>query len=152
MIKNLNPNITTTELKQKVAAGAKFVYFEYTISVIAATFKRPTSVYFIDVDESTAKHSWHLSTLTGLLGWWGLPWGPIYTIGSFATNFGGGKDVTAEVMGKLIASERLSATQHSDTATSAYGINTVSSVGSQSSASGNNTGNTGGAGQYNIPR
>lgn len=151
MIKNLNPNITTAELKQKVAAGAKFVYFEYTVSIIAATFKRPTSIYFIDANESTAKHSWHLSTLTGVLGWWGIPWGPIYTIGTFVTNFGGGKDVTNEVMSKLIASERLSATNNSQTATGAYGINATSG-GGNAGASQNTSGSSGGAGQYNIPR
>lgn len=145
MIKNLNPNITTAELKQKVAAGARFVYFEYTISIVAATFKRPTSIYFIDAHESAAKHSWHLSTLTGLLGWWGIPWGPIYTIGAFYTNFTGGKDVTDEVMSKIIASERLSATQNSQTATSAYGINNTSNSGSASNTNSD-------AGQYNIPR
>lgn len=151
MIKNLNPNITTAELKQKVAAGAKFVYFEYTISIVAATFKRPTSIYFIDANESTAKHSWHLSTLTGVLGWWGIPWGPIYTIGTFVTNFGGGKDVTNEVMSKLIASERLSATNNSQTATGAYGINATSGSGNPGTSQ-NTTGSSGGAGQYNIPR
>lgn len=151
MIKNLNPNITTAELKQKVAAGAKFVYFEYTISIVAATFKRPTSIYFIDANESTAKHSWHLSTLTGVLGWWGIPWGPIYTIGTFVTNFGGGKDVTNEVMSKLIASERLSATNNSQTATGAYGINATSG-GGNAGTSQNTAGSSGGAGQYNIPR
>jgi hypothetical protein len=151
MIKNLNPHITTTELKQKVASGAKFVYFEYTVSIAIATFKRPTDIYFIDANESTAKHSWHLSTLTGIMGWWGIPWGPIYTIGAFITNFGGGKDVTAEIMQKLLANERLSATQNSQTATSAYGVNHTTS-GSGNNSSSQNTGNSGGASQYNIPR
>lgn len=152
MIKNLNPNITTAELKQKVAAGAKFVYFEYTVSILVATFKRPTSVYFIDANESSAKHSWHLSTLTGILGWWGIPWGPIYTIGTFITNFGGGKDVTAEIMGKLLASEHLSATNNSQIATSAYGINNTNAGSGNETASQNTSGSSGGAGQYNIPR
>ena len=34
--------------------------------------------------------------LTLVLGWWGIPWGPIYTIGSIYTNFNGGKDVVSE--------------------------------------------------------
>jgi hypothetical protein len=150
MIENFNPNMTTAELKQKVAAGAKFVQFEYTVSIVVATFKRPTSIYFIDVNESTAKHSWHLSTLTAVMGWWGFPWGPIYTIGTFITNFGGGKDVTAIVMQQLLANERLSATQNSQTATSAYGVNNTTS-GSGNNTSSQNT-ESSGASQYNIPR
>lgn len=151
MIQNLNPNMSTAELKQKVAAGAKFVTFEYTISIVVATFKRPTSIYFIDVNESTAKHSWHLSTLTAIMGWWGVPWGPIYTIGTFVTNFGGGKDVTAIVMQKLLANEHLQATNNSQTATSAYGVNnTTAAAGNNNSSQNNNS--SGGASQYNIPR
>ncbi len=149
MIKNMNPHMTTAELKQKVAAGAKFVYFEYTVSIVVATFKRPTDIYFIDANESAAKHSWHLSTLTGIMGWWGIPWGPIYTIGTFVTNFGGGKDVTAEVMGKLLANERLNATNNSQTATGAYGINQANT---NSGNTGSSQGTTGGSGGYNIPR
>lgn len=150
MIKNLNPHMTTAELKQKVAAGAKFVYFEYTVSIVVATFKRPTDVYFIDAHESAAKHSWYLSALTGIMGWWGIPWGPIYTIGTFVTNFGGGKDVTAEVMQKLVASERLSATNNSQTATSAYGINSATANSGNAGSSQSSSG--GGSGSYNIPR
>jgi hypothetical protein len=33
-----------------------------------------------------------------LLGWWGIPWGPIYTIQSFWVNFTGGRDVTREII------------------------------------------------------
>lgn len=35
--------------------------------------------------------------LSLLFGWWGIPWGPIYTIGALITNFSGGRDVTQEV-------------------------------------------------------
>lgn len=149
MIKNMPSNMSTEELKQKVAAGAKFVYFEYTVSIVVATFKRPTDIYFIDAHESAAKHSWHLSTLTGIMGWWGIPWGPIYTIGTFVTNFGGGKDVTAEVMGKILANERLNATNNRQTATSAYGINNTTTGSGNTDSS---QGTAGGSGGYNIPR
>lgn len=150
MIKNLNPNMTTAELRQRIAAGAKFVYFEYTISIVLATFKRPTSIYFVDAHENTAKYNWHLSTLTALLGWWGFPWGPIYTIGTFVTNFGGGKDVTSEVMGKLLANEHLNTTNNSQTATTAYGINQQTGAGNNNASQ--NASTSSGAGQYNIPR
>ncbi|WP_256364380.1 hypothetical protein [Nostoc piscinale] len=35
------------------------------------------------------------------LGWWGIPWGIIYTIQSVVTNLQGGKDVTPQVMSAL---------------------------------------------------
>ena len=41
-------------------------------------------------------------TLISLLaGWWGIPWGPIYTITSLVTNLRGGKDVTQHVIASL---------------------------------------------------
>ena len=36
--------------------------------------------------------------LSLLLGWWGIPWGPIYTIQSLWVNLKGGRDVTQEIM------------------------------------------------------
>jgi len=38
---------------------------------------------------------------TLVVGWWGVPWGPIYTIESIFSNCCGGKDVTKEIMGSL---------------------------------------------------
>jgi len=36
-------------------------------------------------------------------GWWGFPWGPIWTIQTLAETFRGGLDVTEEVMAYLEA-------------------------------------------------
>ena len=41
------------------------------------------------------------TALTFVLGWWGIPWGPIYSIGSLGTNLSGGKDVTKEITGSM---------------------------------------------------
>ena len=89
------------QVEQEVQAGAKFVMFQYCISIVLMTFKRPSSIYFVRVDDSVVSKSLGFSALTFLLGWWGIPWGPIYTVGSLVTNIRGGKDVTAEVMAHL---------------------------------------------------
>lgn len=47
---------------------------------------------------TTAKHSIGYTLLTLLFGWWGIPWGAIYTIDSIYTNHTGGKDVTKEII------------------------------------------------------
>lgn len=39
--------------------------------------------------------------LSLVVGWWGIPWGPIYTIASVAKNFAGGGDVTDAVCDAL---------------------------------------------------
>ena len=47
--------------------------------------------------------------LSLLAGWWGIPWGPIWTIQALVTNLRGGKDVTAEIAGRLQPSPRSAA-------------------------------------------
>jgi len=101
-IKNLE-GLTVDQVNTELQQGAKFVIFEYCISIIVMTFKRSSSIYFIRAGESTVKHSIGLTLLTLVLGWWGIPWGPIYTIGSLITNLGGGKDVTTDVLNSMSA-------------------------------------------------
>ncbi len=99
-IQNLN-GITHDELAHELANGAKFVVFEYCISILIMTFKRPTDVYFIRAGESTIKHSIGPTILTFIMGWWGIPWGPIYSIMALYNNVSGGKDMTNEVRHSL---------------------------------------------------
>ena len=91
-------NLQTGELKRELDNGARFVVFEYCISIIIMTFRRSSDVYFIRSNESTVKYSWSFTLLTLVLGWWGIPWGPIYSITSLFTNISGGKNVTAEIL------------------------------------------------------
>ena len=91
--------MTVANVQSEVARGGKFVVFQYCISIVVMTFKRNSAVYFIRAGEGTFGASIGYTLLTLLLGWWGIPWGPIYTIGALVTNLGGGKNVTNEVMG-----------------------------------------------------
>lgn len=89
------------ELIKELNRGGKFVIFEYCISIIIMTFKQPSDIYFIKSGQGTFKISISYTLASLLLGWWGLPWGPIYTIESLVTNFRGGKNVTNEVLAYL---------------------------------------------------
>lgn len=99
-IKNIQ-NYTQQQLKQEVERGGRFVYFPFTVSIVVMTFKRGSSIVFIPAGEGTFRHRAGYSAINLVMGWWGLPWGPIYTLGSMFTNMGGGKDVTAEVVSQL---------------------------------------------------
>ena len=96
-IKNLE-GLSSDQISIEISNGAKFVVFQYCVSVVVMTFKRSSDIYFIKAGESTTKHSIGYTLLTSFIGWWGIPWGPIYTIGSLYTNLSGGKDVTTEVV------------------------------------------------------
>lgn len=101
-IKNIE-GLSISDLNTELSRGGKFVVYQYCISIVVMTFKRSSSIYFIRAGESGFKHSIGLSILTFVFGWWGIPWGPIYTIGSLVTNIGGGKNVTNEVIASLNA-------------------------------------------------
>lgn len=92
---------TVEQINRELARGARFVIFEYCISIIIMTFRRSSDIHFIPADEGTLGKSIGFTLMTMLLGWWGIPWGPIYTIGALTTNVRGGKDVTDDVLGLL---------------------------------------------------
>ncbi len=96
-IKNIE-GLSTDQINTELAQGAKFVVFQYTISIIVLTFKRSSDIYFIRAGENGTIKGLPFTGIAFLLGWWGIPWGPIYTIGSLYNNLKGGKDVTTEVL------------------------------------------------------
>ena len=93
--------LTVEEINRELANGAKFVVFIYCFSLIIVTFKRSSNIYFIKAGEKTLSKSIKYTLISLLLGWWGIPWGIIYTIQSLVTNFQGGRDMTEQVMSAL---------------------------------------------------
>lgn len=51
--------------------------------------------------ESALSKSMGFTILTLPAGWWGIPFGTIFTIQSLVTNFRGGKDLAQQVMASL---------------------------------------------------
>ena len=96
-IKNIE-GLTTAQINQELSHGAKFVMYQYTISVILMTFKRSSDIYFVRPHQSGAMVGLPFTLMSMVLGWWGFPWGPIYTIGSLYNNLSGGKDITKDVV------------------------------------------------------
>ena len=89
------------ELQQEIQQGGKFVMYQYCISILILTFKRSSNIYFISHDQNSVVKGLPFTLLSLVLGWWGIPWGPIYTIQSVVVNFQGGKDVTQEVLDSM---------------------------------------------------
>jgi hypothetical protein len=94
------------ELQQELQEGGKFVMYQYCISILILTFKRSSNVYFIRHEENAILKGLPFTSLTLLLGWWGIPWGPIYTIQSVWVNFQGGKNVTEEVLSSMMSASQ----------------------------------------------
>lgn len=90
--------LTNDQINYELKNGGKFVIYEYCISIVVMSFKRGSEIHFIKAGESGSVKGLNYTLLTILLGWWGIPWGPIYSIGSLYTNLRGGKNVTSEVL------------------------------------------------------
>lgn len=94
-------NMTFQDLKKEIDRGGRFVTYQFCISIIVLTFKRPSPIYFIPGGHSRITRGLPFAAVSLFAGWWGIPWGPIYTIGSLITTLGGGKDVTQAVLATL---------------------------------------------------
>jgi hypothetical protein len=90
-------SITKQELAHELAHGAKFVIYQYAISIVILSFKQGSDIYFVRSNESAVMKGLPYTLLTLLAGWWGIPFGPIFSLIALFNNLKGGKDVTKEV-------------------------------------------------------
>lgn len=87
-------------LEWEIQRGGRFVVYEYCFSVLVVTITQPSDIYFVRADENRSRKGLKYSMISLLCGWWAIP-GLIRTPMALATNFGGGRDVTGEVMAQL---------------------------------------------------
>jgi hypothetical protein len=93
--------LSSDQVRFELERGGRFVVFQYCVSVLVVTFKRSSPIYFIRSGESPVGKGIGFTLLTLVAGWWGFPWGPIYSAQSIYRNLSGGKDVTKEVSAAL---------------------------------------------------
>lgn len=94
-------DMSTSQVNDELKRGGKFVVFPYCISIGVMSFKRSSNVHFVPAGERAAGKRAAFTGLSLLLGWWGIPWGPIWTIQTAYNNLSGGVDVTANVLSAL---------------------------------------------------
>jgi hypothetical protein len=90
-------NLTAAELEAGLAAGGRFVFYEYCISFVVLTLRCPTGIRYLPPAEWGVLRGLPYVLVSLLLGWWGVPWGIIYTPLTIFTNLSGGQDVTEQV-------------------------------------------------------
>lgn len=92
--------MTGQQVMDEVQRGGRFVVFPYTISIVVLTFQRHSGVHFIRAGEGTFGKAFPYLLLSLLFGWWGIPFGLIYTPIALFQSLSGGKDITGEVMAR----------------------------------------------------
>jgi hypothetical protein len=97
---------SSSHLQQELQQDGKFVIYQYCISLVIIPFKRSSNIYFIRHSDNAIVKGLPFTLLSLLLGWWGIPWGPIYTIQSIWINPKGGKDVTKDVLAPIISTSQ----------------------------------------------
>src|SRR5438876_4178101 len=93
--------LSSAELEAHLTAGGRFAVFEYCISLVVVTLHRRSGVYWLRPGEKGLFRGLPYTALSLLLGWWGVPWGFIYTPLVIVTNLSGGCDITAEVKKRM---------------------------------------------------
>ena len=93
--------MTREELAQELRRGGRFVTYRFCVSTFIMACSVTSDIFFYRAGESPAKEILHFCVASLMLGWWGLPWGPVLTIRSLVTNLKGGIDVTREVAASL---------------------------------------------------
>ena len=76
------------------APEGRSVYYEYCISLVFLTLRRPSRLYHLRAGESGVWRGLPYAALSLLLGWWGVPWGLVYTPLTLWTDLTGGVEVS----------------------------------------------------------
>lgn len=90
--------LAVADIQEEINNGGKFVFYTYCFSFIVMSYKQRSGVYFVGSNENAFVKGLPFAFISLLFGWWGIPWGIVYTLESLFTNIGGGKNVTDEVM------------------------------------------------------
>ena len=93
---------TKDEILDEIKKGAVFVRYYYCFSVIILSFKRTSEPQLVTAGKSPILAGLPWTALTLVTGWWGIPWGPIWSISCIAKNMRGGDDITDDVVNLLI--------------------------------------------------
>lgn len=92
---------SSAEIEEFLVLGGRAVRFEYCLSMLMVTVRRSSRVHLLRANELGLVKGFWYSVVTLLCGWWGVPWGLLYTPLAVWTNLTGGRDVTDELRASL---------------------------------------------------
>jgi hypothetical protein len=76
--------------------GSRLVFYEYCISLIFITLRRPSRVVRLPPGSKGLWQGLPYTIISLLCGWWGLPWGLICTPMTLWTNLTGGREISSQ--------------------------------------------------------
>lgn len=90
--------MSAENIRDEVNRGGRLIVYTYCISILVMTFKRSSEIRLIKAGHNPVTSGLPYTLISLIFGWWGIPWGPIYTIETIYRNLSGGIDVTEELM------------------------------------------------------
>ena len=75
----------------------RLVCFEYCVSLLAVTLRRTSAPVAVPPGGRAWVRGLPYTLISLFLGWWGVPWGLLWTPAAIAVNFRGGHDVTGRL-------------------------------------------------------
>jgi hypothetical protein len=90
--------MTLGDIELDVLKGGRFLRYYWNISVILLSFRKSTALTYVRSDRSAGLGALGWGTFSLFFGWWGFPWGIVYTPLSLWHNTRGGTDHTHEVL------------------------------------------------------
>jgi hypothetical protein len=88
----------------QITAQPRYIIFYYTLSFLILTQKKPDHGIFCR--QCADRVGARCTLITWIMGWWGMPWGPIYSIESLFYNLRGGirpRDVNIKILAYQVA-------------------------------------------------
>jgi hypothetical protein len=64
----------------EIEQGARLVVYTFVVSVVIMSFKRSPGVKLVRAGENRALKGLPYTLISLLAGWWGIPWGPFWTV------------------------------------------------------------------------
>lgn len=83
---------------KEIEAGGRVLQFHYAYSLIYITVWGYSKPHYLAPGQGSFLRSLPYTLMTLCIGWWGIPWGPIYTLKTLFVNMSGGLDITDEVL------------------------------------------------------
>lgn len=84
--------LSAEQINDELQRGGRIVVYRYCVSIVFMTFRRSSGPIFIRAGQSAFLRGLVYTLISLIFGWWGIPWGPVYTIDSIITNCKGGED------------------------------------------------------------
>lgn len=89
----------------RLSANSELVRFQACLSFLVVSTTAP-SRYFVKGEPATTAIGLLYNAITLVFGWWGIPWGPVWTIKALVRNLRGGERLTvADLLDAMAAAD-----------------------------------------------